>query len=146
MLPTKFTVRVYGLLEKNNSYLLSKELIRSETYYKFVGGGLEFGESISQALIREFKEELNVDIEIKEQLYITDTFVQSSFDSDCQVLCVYFSISITDEFGIHSFKQALDSSLDKKTSDQLVFWCPKEDLLNVLDLKTDIEFVKHCVL
>lgn len=38
--------------------------MKGETFYRPLGGGIEFGELAAQTAIREFKEELNADIEI----------------------------------------------------------------------------------
>lgn len=38
--------------------------VKNETFYRPLGGGIEFGEQGSDALIREFKEEISEEIEV----------------------------------------------------------------------------------
>ena len=71
----RFNIRVYGiLLRKGSEVLLSNEVIFGKKYTKFPGGGLEFGEGMTEGLVREYQEELNVEIEIGGHLYTTDLF------------------------------------------------------------------------
>ena len=90
----RFNVRVYGVLMNEHKHvLMSDELIRGRQFTKFPGGGLELGEGMRSGLLREFKEETGVDVQVKEHLYTTDFFVPSSFDNDSQVICVYYMVS-----------------------------------------------------
>ena len=68
----KFNVRVYGILEKDNCVLVSDEDRFGKQFTKFPGGGLEWGEGVEDCLIREFKEELSVDIQVNSLFYLTD--------------------------------------------------------------------------
>ena len=56
--------RVRGLLIDTGKVILIKRVKDNETYYVIPGGGIEKGESDSQALQRECKEELGLAIEI----------------------------------------------------------------------------------
>jgi len=56
----KFEVCVRVIIWQRNKILICKH--REKGYYFFLGGHLEFGESIPQALSREIKEELGIDI------------------------------------------------------------------------------------
>ena len=58
----KLRVRVNGLVYRGNALLLLKHNINRTTLWAPPGGGIEFGESIEDALIREVKEETNLDI------------------------------------------------------------------------------------
>jgi len=86
-----FTIRVYGILiNENKQVLVSDEYIRGNYYTKFPGGGLEFGEGTRDCLKREFKEEMDLDVEIGEHLYTTDFFQMSAFRPDQQIISIYY--------------------------------------------------------
>ena len=58
--------RVRGILINNKKIILVKRIKDSGTYFCFPGGGVEKGESLEEALIREMKEELGVEVKVKE--------------------------------------------------------------------------------
>lgn len=89
---TSFNIRIYGLLIEQNRLLITKELFVDELIYKFPGGGLEFGEGLHDCLIREFKEELNLDIEVVQHIFTQDDFIQSAINPDDQVLMIYYQV------------------------------------------------------
>ena len=86
-----FNVRVYGiLLNERNQVLVSDEYIRGHYYTKFPGGGLEFGEGLRECLKREFKEEMNLEVEVLKHIYTTDYFQMSAFNPEHQIISVYY--------------------------------------------------------
>ncbi len=88
---TAYNVRVYGvLLNSKKEVLLSKEEIKGHRFTKFPDGGHELGEGLIDCLKREFREELDIDVEIKKHLYTTDFFQQSAFDERQQLISVYY--------------------------------------------------------
>jgi ADP-ribose pyrophosphatase YjhB (NUDIX family) len=57
------------IIQKENKILLIKEVLESlKEYWIFPGGGVDFGETIIDAARREVKEEIGLDIEIKDFL------------------------------------------------------------------------------
>ncbi|HTK18679.1 MAG TPA: NUDIX domain-containing protein, partial [Mucilaginibacter sp.] len=85
-----FNVRVYGLLiNENQEILVSDEQEYGMRFTKFPGGGLEYGEGMTDGLKREFVEECNLDIEIINHFYTTDFFVKSAFN-ESQIISVYY--------------------------------------------------------
>lgn len=90
--PKRFNVRAYGLLIQDNKLLLSHEMVKGKHVTKFPGGGLEYGEGLVDCLIREFKEEMNIDIAIKEHFYTTDYFQRSYFKGGDQLISVYYLV------------------------------------------------------
>jgi len=54
---------------KDNKVMLVKEVLEDKKeHWIFPGGGVDFGETIEEAGIREIKEELGLDVKIKEFL------------------------------------------------------------------------------
>src|SRR6476660_4427882 len=88
----RFNVRVYGLLLHNDAVLVSDEFIKGNRITKFPGGGLEFGEGTRECLAREFMEELKLSVSVTEHFYTTDFYVASSFDSNSQVISIYYMV------------------------------------------------------
>lgn len=92
-----FNIRSYGiLLNQRHEILISDEIYHGHLFSKFPGGGMELGESLSDSIKREFIEECDLNLTNLNLLYITDTVVQSMFDSSQQVIGVYYQV-FTDE-------------------------------------------------
>ena len=86
-----FNIRVYGiLLNDENQVLVADEYIRGGYYTKFPGGGLEFGEGTRDCLKREFKEEMNLEVEVGNHIYTTDFFQLSAFNPSHQIISIYY--------------------------------------------------------
>jgi len=59
-------VVVSAIIRKGNKLLLTKEVLEDgKEYWIFPGGGVKFGENLEEALKREIKEELGMEIEIE---------------------------------------------------------------------------------
>ena len=87
-----FNVRVYGLLiNERQEVLISDEQEYGYRFIKFPGGGLEYGEGLTDGLKREFLEECALDIEVVSHFYTTDFFVKSAFN-DSQIISVYYMV------------------------------------------------------
>lgn len=61
---------VLGMVKKDNKILVGEgyDKIKKETFYRSIGGGVNFLEKSTDALKREFKEEIHVDIHVREFL------------------------------------------------------------------------------
>ncbi|QQG43869.1 MAG: NUDIX hydrolase [Candidatus Roizmanbacteria bacterium] len=56
---------IIGVVKKSNKYLLTKRIHRHKKYHEkwqFPGGGLNYGETIVECLLREMKEETNLNV------------------------------------------------------------------------------------
>lgn len=58
---------VLGIVKKDNKILVSEgfDKVKKQTFYRCLGGGIEFLETSVEALKREYQEELHIDIEIE---------------------------------------------------------------------------------
>ena len=89
-----FNIRVYGvLINENKQVLVSDELIRGVYYTKFPGGGLERGEGTRDCLKREFKEEMDLEVQIEDHIYTTDYFQMSAFNPEHQIISIYYFVT-----------------------------------------------------
>lgn len=86
-----FNIRVYGILiNDQREVLVSDELVRGHRFSKFPGGGLEFGEGTRNCLKREFKEEMDLEVEVGDHIYTTDFFQMSAFNPEHQIVSIYY--------------------------------------------------------
>jgi mutator protein MutT len=90
---SQFNLRVYAfIINDNHEVLLSDEYEFGTFFTKFPGGGVEYGEGILQALKRELKEELKVNVLSNEFLFFNDFYQSSQFHADRQVTCFYYLV------------------------------------------------------
>ncbi len=88
-----FNLRVYGILiNDQKQVLVSDEYIRGNYYTKFPGGGLELGEGTRDCLKREFKEEMDLVVEIGDHIYTTDHYQRSAFNPAHQIISIYYYV------------------------------------------------------
>ncbi len=86
-----FNIRVYGILINDQKQILvSDEFIRGNYYTKFPGGGLEIGEGTRDCLKREFREEMDLNVEIGDHIYTTDFYQKSAFNPHHQIISIYY--------------------------------------------------------
>jgi len=104
----QFNVRVYGLLiNEHQEILVSDEQEYGMQFTKFPGGGLEYGEGLTDGLKREFVEECNAEIEVISHFYTTDFFVKSAFN-DSQIISVYYTIRNINTLNLNFKKKVFD--------------------------------------
>ncbi len=125
---TAFNVRVYGILfnQEQNAILISDEKYHHVAMTKFVGGGLEFGEGSLEALKREFREELAIEIEIIQHFYTTDFFVTSAFKTDSQVIAIYYLVisNELEKIKINNSRQLTELN----NNEQFLRWLPVNEI------------------
>jgi 8-oxo-dGTP diphosphatase len=104
----QFNVRVYGLLiNEHNEILVSDEQEYGMQFTKFPGGGLEYGEGLTDGLKREFIEECCAEIEVLNHFYTTDFFVKSAFN-DSQIISVYYMVRNVNPLDLNFKKKVFD--------------------------------------
>lgn len=100
--------------------LVSDEYIKGHHITKFPGGGLEFGEGSKDCLIREFREELDLEIAVTDHFYTTDFFVHSAFDTNSQVISIYYLVDTSNPSSFKTSEKLFD--YEKKEGAQSFRW------------------------
>ena len=87
-----------GIAIKNNKLLVAEgfDKVKNETFYRCLGGGIEFLEKGKEALKREFLEEINVDIIVKDFLGISENIFTYQ-GKKAHELILFYSIEIPDK-------------------------------------------------
>ena len=117
-----FNVRVYGLLiNDKNEILVSDEQEYGMQFTKFPGGGLEYGEGMTEGLKREFIEECNMAVEITDHFYTTDFFVKSAFNNS-QIISIYYMVKPAGSLNFAIKTQAFDFDDDAQGNRQAFRW------------------------
>lgn len=86
-----------GIAIKNNKLLVGEgfDKVKNQTFYRCLGGGIEFLEKSSEALKREFKEEIGADITVKDFLGISENIFTYQ-GKNAHELILFYSIEISD--------------------------------------------------
>ena len=81
----KLRIRACGLCFQGDAILLVKHNIDGQFLWSPPGGGVEFGESIEDTLIREFREETCLDVEPGNFLFLHE-FIESRSSNKCGLI------------------------------------------------------------
>ena len=82
-----FNFRIAGVALNDNYVLLHKAGV--DTFWTCPGGRAEIGETASQTLVREMKEELGVDVEVVRLLWLVENFFDYA-QKDYHEIAFYF--------------------------------------------------------
>ena len=82
---------VVGIVEKDNKILVQEgfDKVKNQEFYRALGGGIEFLETSEQALIREFKEEINADIKILDKLDVVENIFEYEGKKAHEIVFIY---------------------------------------------------------
>ncbi len=124
----KFNIRVYGIVIYKGRVLLTDEYRMGIEMTKFPGGGLEFGEGTVQCLNREFMEELQQEIDIKEHIYTTDFFQPTKLLAEPQqLISIYYRVELKNYHSLKTSSIAFDFK-KKKDGAQSFRWVNLKNL------------------
>lgn len=121
---TRFNCRVNGICIKENMIFLSK--LKTDNYWTFVGGKVEFGEATDNAILREFKEEVGVDLQIDKFLALIENFFELRGDLWHQYIFFY---QLRDDNNVLEFFEGEREVEDNKNA--IYKWFDLAEITNV---------------
>ena len=123
----RFNLRVYGVHIVAGKILVTDEIRFGIRMTKLPGGGLKFGEGLAAGLQREWQEELAVDIEVGDVLYVNPFLQISAFDPQDEVICFYFEVRPLTPLRVSFRERPMDFPTDENNQ-QVFRWIPLSQL------------------
>lgn len=121
-----FKLRVAAIIEKENKILLSKA--KKYNGYVFPGGHIELTETSKEAIIRETKEELQMDFKIERLFCIHENLYKTLDDKIASEIVYYYVLTPLENLKQNNFTiTENDKGVIKKHEYE---WIDKRDLLN----------------
>jgi len=123
-----FSYRVAGICIQNGKVLLQKP--SNDSAFALPGGHVAFGETNAQALIREFREEMSVDISVGDLKWVGEVFF--SWDNKpCHQICLYYAVDIqSDNIPMDSMFIGKEQMEGRKFCIEF-HWVPLTELKNI---------------
>jgi len=117
-----------AIIKNNKNQILVSpgyDTVKKESFYRLLGGGVEFGESSLEALNREFKEELNVDLKNCRLLDISENIFSFNGLSGHEIVFIYEA-----EFADEKYLDVLEFSILDSNDEGKAIWLDIKDLPN----------------
>lgn len=122
----EFHVRAAGIIKQENKFLIMK--VNNKEYYHIPGGHIETGEDSKQALIREIKEELNINIKEMNLFAIQENFWKAN-NKNCHGIEFYYIVNPKADLKTIDYKRIENDKGEDKLLE--IRWVTKEDLANI---------------
>lgn len=93
----KFNYRVGAIILSGRKVLMARNPLEKRIFYYSVGGRVKFGETLENAILRELKEETNIDCEIDRLACIHENFFTDDDETAYHEVSVFFLIKPSKE-------------------------------------------------
>lgn len=128
-----FNFRVAGILFNGDKVLVHKGI--GDDFYAFPGGRLEMFETTENTIVREMKEELDIDVEVERLLWVCENFFNLN-DKKYHEICYYYLIKCNDE----KLLEKDDVFYIKEGKNEFEFkWVTKDEVKNEIIYPTFIK-------
>jgi ADP-ribose pyrophosphatase YjhB (NUDIX family) len=134
-------VRVGGILISNDEVLLIAHKKNNDVYWLLPGGGVDYGESLSEALKREFTEELNIEITVNDPALISDSIDPSG---DRHIINIFFLCEYSKgDFMLGNEIRLYDFKFFKREDIQNIKLFPpiNDELISIMDSGAKMKYI-----
>lgn len=105
-----FNVRVAIYIKCIDKILVTKN--KYKDYYSLPGGRIKYNEDSKSAIIREIKEELNLDIDNVDFVSVVENFFKYSNNDEFHEYLFLYEVNIDDKYYNYDFINLEDSNID----------------------------------
>jgi len=118
-----FRPAVYAVIIQDNKVLLAKEW----DGYDFPGGGMNLGETIPDALVREVKEETGFDISVGQPIFSKDNFFKKAMrEKFVHSILLYYTATVIGGEASKDFIQGVENEFMGMPE-----WIPLSEIKNI---------------
>lgn len=136
----RFNYRVAGIIIHNDKLLVMKD--EHSTFYYIPGGRVSMNECSKDAIVREIKEELKVDVKVNRMLWVNENFFHEKFcNENFHEICFYYLLDMIDDKLINKGSEFLINEDEKKN---LTFYW--REINKIKDLELYPLFVKEQIM
>ena len=120
----KFNYRVGAIIIKNNKLLVVKN--HKATYFYSVGGRVKYNETCEEAVKRETKEELGIDMEIDRAVFFHEQFFDEKDSNEhFHEIAMYFLMKVPENITDIKCSSVTDDGIEEE-----LVWLPIDKLSN----------------
>ena len=136
----RFNYRAAGIIIHHNKLLIMKD--EHTPYYYFPGGRVAMNELSKDAIVREIREELNVEVKVNRMLWVNENFFHEEyFNENFHEICFCYLLDLVDDELINKGEEFIFKVSGKRT--HYFYW---KDLNEVKDLNLYPLFIKDNIL
>lgn len=145
----KFNYRIGVIITNGRKILMARNPNETREFYYSVGGRVKFGESLTDAVIREVKEETGIDCEIDRLAAVHENFFTTDDGVPFHEVSVFFTLKPNERFasienGHHTDQGPNGEYLEWIDIDHCEGKIIYPDFFKTIDFSKDIEF-KHFI-
>ncbi|WP_413164324.1 NUDIX hydrolase [Capilliphycus salinus ALCB114379] len=139
---TKIRVLALGLIQDKNRLFLSQgyDSVKQETFYRAMGGGVDFGEHSRQALQREFFEEIQATLTNIQYLGCLESLFVHNDKPGHEIIQLYQC-----DFADPKFYQIEQLTFNEGKREKTALWVPFERILSGELTLYPEGFIEYCL-
>lgn len=124
---SEFKYRASGIVTCEGKILIVD--IRNRGYYVFPGGHVEFNETSMESVIREIKEEFNVDTEIVSSFALSENFFERKNNKKVHEISIYYILKPKGNYMIKKEEEHIYEKEDGYINDLKFKWIDLNDIV-----------------
>lgn len=123
----RFNYRVAGLLVHNNRLLIMQD--KGQPYYYVPGGRIKMNERSEDAIKREIKEELGIEVNVNRMLWVNENFFkEETLHEQFHEICFFYLLELKD---MEILNKGKDFLVDENGKIHTYYWKTLDDIKSI---------------
>lgn len=123
----RFNYRVAGLLIHDEKLLIMQD--KDQPYYYVPGGRIKMNEKSEDAVKREVKEELGIEVNVNRMLWVNENFFkEETLQEQFHEICFFYLLELKDE---EFFEKGSEFVVDEEGKIHMYYWKSLDEIQNI---------------